>query len=209
MTSDIFPTTSLPLLRQALKEQRRQLDPHTADRGALLMRGRLYAWLNDEQSRRAKEKCSPIQTIAGFWPLAHEPDLRPLLKKWVQESGYTIALPVITNEQQALMFKKWEPDTPMITAAYGIEEPASEPAPTPDLILVPTLGYTRDGHRIGYGKGFYDRTLATLRAEKPEVIALGIAWAIGDLSATAYQPQAHDEPLDLILTDKGWPMGAN
>jgi len=172
------------------------------------MRGRLYAWLNDEQSRRAKENCSPIQTIAGFWPLAHEPDLRPLLKKWAQEAGYTIALPAIPNDKQALSFKIWEPDTPMIAAAYGTQEPASELAPIPDLILVPTLGYTRDGHRIGYGKGFYDRTLAALRAQKPELIALGIAWAIGDLSTTAYQPQTHDEPLDLLLTDKGWPMAA-
>lgn len=209
MTSDTLPTTSLPLLRQTLKARRRELDPQLADRGALLMRGRLYAWLNDEQNQRTKENRPPIQTIAGFWPIANEPDLRPLFRKWVLEAGYTLALPTIINDQQPLVFKAWTPDSAMVEAAYGIMEPEGNPVATPDLVLVPTLGYTRQGHRLGYGKGFYDRTLAALRAQTPGIIALGIAWALGDLSATPYQPQAHDQRLDLILTDKGWPMSAH
>ena len=75
-------------------------------------------------------------------------------------------------------------------------------------MLVPTLGYTRAGDRLGYGGGYYDRTLAALKASGHDFVTIGIAWAVGDLSGTPYTPQAHDVKLDGILTDKGWAVPA-
>jgi len=96
----------------------------------------------------------------------------------------------------------------MREGAYGIQEPVSGPAPLPDIILVPTLGYTREGDRIGYGSGYYDRTLAALKESGHPFVSIGIAWATGDLSDTGYKPQPHDIRLDGILTDKGWAVPA-
>ncbi|OYV49110.1 MAG: hypothetical protein B7X10_02235 [Burkholderiales bacterium 21-58-4] len=81
-------------------------------------------------------------------------------------------------------------------------------APLPELVLVPTLGYTRAGDRIGYGKGYYDRTLAALKARRHTYTSIGIAWSCGDLSGQAYTPAAHDVRLDAVLTDKGWAVPA-
>jgi 5,10-methenyltetrahydrofolate synthetase len=71
-------------------------------------------------------------------------------------------------------------------------------------VLVPTLGFTRQGNRVGYGKGYYDRTLAHLKAQNHPHTTIGIAWACGDLGDEAYAPAEHDIRLDAILTDKGW-----
>jgi 5,10-methenyltetrahydrofolate synthetase len=96
----------------------------------------------------------------------------------------------------------------MQEGAYGIKEPVGDLAPPPDLVLVPTLGYTRKGDRVGYGKGYYDRTLAALKASGHRFTTIGIAWACGDLTGEDYTPAAHDVPLDAILTDKGWAVPA-
>src|SRR3546814_20506772 len=78
-------------------------------------------------------------------------------------------------------------------------------APPPDIVLVPTLGYTRQGDRIGYGKGYYDRTLAALKAQGHSFTTIGIAWAAGDLAAAglAPNPAPHEDRLDRLLTDQG------
>jgi 5-formyltetrahydrofolate cyclo-ligase len=96
----------------------------------------------------------------------------------------------------------------MQPGAYNIEEPQGDAAPLPDLVLVPTLGYTRGGDRIGYGKGYYDRTLAALKTQNHTFTSIGIAWACGDVSNEPYSPAAHDMKLDAILTDKGWAVPA-
>ena len=96
----------------------------------------------------------------------------------------------------------------MRAGAFGIQEPAGELAPAPDIILVPTLGFTRQGDRLGYGKGFYDRTLAALRSSGHSFVSIGVAWAVGDMSNDTYTPQAHDQKLDAVITDKGWAVPA-
>ncbi len=172
------------------------------------MRGRLFTWLSTNASKLESIGKPVPQHIAAFWALPGEPDLQALLRQWSQEHGYKISLPVVTSQDQALEFRSWLPDAPMSTGPYGIQEPVGELAPLPDIILVPTLGYTRKGDRIGYGKGYYDRTLAALKAQGHRFTTIGIAWATGDLSAEDYTPAAHDVPLDAILTDKGWAVPA-
>src|SRR3546814_17560144 len=95
----------------------------------------------------------------------------------------------------------------MQEGAYGIQEPMGKVAPPPDIVLVPTLGYTRQGDRIGYGKGYYDRTLAPLKAQGHSFTTIGIAWAAGDLAAAglAHNPPPPALPLPRLLTDTGRP----
>jgi len=195
-------------LRTRLKQRRAAMDPVERSRGALLIRGRLYTWLATTRTR-LREAGRPVpENIAAFWPLDEEPSLLPLLQQWVEEEGYRVSLPVVTTAGAPLQFRIWTPDAPMQPGAYGIHEPAGEIAPPPDIILVPALGYTRQGDRVGYGKGYYDRTLAALREQGHAFTSIGIAWAAGDLSGDSHAPEPHDYRLDSVLTDKGWAVPA-
>lgn len=197
-------------LRQTLTHLRAKQDPKQMQRGALLMRGRLFTWLNAYRSRLKElgRRHQPLH-IAAYSALAHEPDLAPLLWQWVEDEGLTISLPCVAAENSPLVFKPWREDSVMKTAAFGIQEPDTEEiAPTPDIMLIPTLGFSRTGDRLGYGKGYYDRTLALLQEKNHEVITIGIGWAVGDLSPYDYHPAAHDQPLHSVLTDKGWAVPA-
>ncbi|MGO3889515.1 MAG: 5-formyltetrahydrofolate cyclo-ligase [Paenalcaligenes sp.] len=192
------------MLRQRLLEKRKQQAKSDTNRGALLMRGRLYTWVAGINKARTEINRAPISHIAAFWSLTDEPELQPLLYKWADE-GMHVSLPTVVGPDQALRFKPWDPDEDMKTGAFGIMEPnTDDEAPAPQLILVPTLGFTRQGDRLGYGKGYYDRTLAALRDQGHHFTTIGLGWACGDLSAEDYTPQDHDFQLDAVLTDKGW-----
>lgn len=196
-------------LRMRLKQARSAQPAADKDRGALLIRGRLFTWLASQRTALRNAGRPDIRHIAAFWSMTDEPTLQPLLRQWAEDDQLTVSLPVVTAPNQPLAFRLWTPDTPMQAGAYGIQEPQGAEAPPPDVVLVPTLGFTRQGDRLGYGGGYYDRTLAALKAtgHTPRA-SIGVAWACGDLSAETYQPSAHDERLDSILTDKGWAVAA-
>lgn len=195
-------------LRTRLKQQRAAQDPTERNRGGLLIRGRLFTWLATTRTRLAEEgKPQPTQ-IAAFWSTADEPPLQPLLLQWVEEHDLSVSLPAVTAPDAPLSFRQWDPDQPLLTGAFGIQEPTGKAAPPPDIVLVPTLGFTRQGDRVGYGKGYYDRTLAAWKAQGHVFTTIGIAWACGDLTGQAYTPAPHDYRLDAILTDKGWAVPA-
>ncbi|WP_353151886.1 5-formyltetrahydrofolate cyclo-ligase [Pollutimonas bauzanensis] len=195
-------------LRVRLKQLRAAQSPVDRNRGALLIRGRLFTWLATNRSK-LKEAGKPVPVnIAAFWSMQDEPQLQPLLRQWVEEEGYRVSLPVVVTPNAPLEFRLWDPDADMQEGAYGIYEPIGEPAPPPDIILVPTLGYTRQGDRVGYGKGYYDRTLAAFKEQGHPYTSIGIAWATGDLSSHPHTPASHDVKLDSILTDKGWAVPA-
>lgn len=202
------PENNAVPLRTRLKQLIAEQDPINRGRGALLIRGRLFTWLATTRARLQEAHRPTPAHIAAFWPIGLEPDLQPLLRQWVEEEGLTISLPAVTTPDSPLIFRLWTPDTPMVPGRYGILEPQSPTAPLPDIVLVPTLGYTRQGDRVGYGKGYYDRTLAALTARKHTYTSIGIAWASGDLSKEPYTAAAHDVKLDSILTDKGWAVPA-
>lgn len=195
-------------LRTRLKQRRAALPAADRDRGALLIRGRLYTWLAGRRTALREAGRADVRHIAAFWSMPDEPALQALLRQWAQDESLTVSLPVVTGPGAPLSFRRWTPDTPMRAGAYGIQEPDGPDAPAPDLILVPTLGFTRQGDRLGYGGGYYDRTLAALRASGHAFTAIGIAWASGDLSAETYVPAPHDVRLDAVLTDKGWAVPA-
>ena len=147
-------------LRARLKQRRTEIPPQDKDRGALLIRGRLFTWLATNRTRLRESGRPDIRRIAAFWSMADEPGLQALLRQWAADDTLTVCLPAVTAPDQPLEFRAWTPDTPMHTGAYGIQEPTGPAAPPPDIVLVPTLGYTRQGDRLGYGGGYYDRTLA-------------------------------------------------
>lgn len=197
-------------LRTTLRERRNNMDGSNRSRGGLLLRGRLYTWLALRRDAAEQVGQTAPQRIAAFHALDGEPDLLPLLAKWVEEDGLDILLPAVIAPEQPLVFRQWHLDAPMKTGAYGVQEVAGpDLAPAEarlDVVLVPTLGWTAKGDRLGYGGGYYDRTLTQLRQANPRLIALGISWEEGRLPAD-YQAAGHDVKLDAVLTPGGWYPG--
>ncbi|OZI62920.1 5-formyltetrahydrofolate cyclo-ligase [Bordetella genomosp. 11] len=200
-TKNTLKDNAVPL-RKRLREARASLNEAQRQRGGLLMRGRLFTWvaLAREAARNAGRPGPSV--IAAYWPLQDEPDLRPLLAQWA-EAGITVALPAVRGAGQPLEFRPWVPDAPMQEGAYGIQEPLPGATVIPDLILVPTLGYSGQADRVGYGGGYYDRTLSALKTAGHAFTTIGIAWTVGRLEDT-HIPEAHDVRLDAVLTPDGW-----
>ncbi|WP_035693561.1 5-formyltetrahydrofolate cyclo-ligase [Azospirillum halopraeferens] len=165
-------------------------DPETCSRLARAVRDRVAA-----------EVPLPDGPVAGYWPLGSELDVRPLLLHLV-EGGRTAALPVSGPRGTPLRFRAWQgPDTPMHDGRYGIREPAEcVPEVVPAVLLVPFLAFDRSGHRLGYGAGYYDRTLAGLRAAGRPALAVGVGFAAQEVGQVPHGP--HDEPLDWIVTER-------
>lgn len=137
--------------------------------------------------------------VSGYWPVGDELDVRPLLTQ-LHGMGHPIGLPVVIARGQPLGFRRWEPGTPMVEATYGIRVPeAGAPELVPAFLVVPLLAFDRAGHRLGYGGGFYDRTLAALRRTGP-VLAVGVAFAAQEVAAVPRDPL--DQRLDWIVTER-------
>jgi 5-formyltetrahydrofolate cyclo-ligase len=140
------------------------------------------------------------EIVSGFFPFKSEITVLPLLAKLASE-GWTTSLPVVTGEGEALRFRAWMPGEPTRPGVWDIPIPLDSAAEvTPDVLLVPMLAYDRRGYRLGYGGGYYDRTLAGLRALKP-ILAIGIAYAGQEIAEVPHG--SWDEPLDWIMTERG------
>jgi 5-formyltetrahydrofolate cyclo-ligase len=139
-------------------------------------------------------------TVSGFKPFADEIDVLPLMARLAAE-GWRTALPVVVGRARPLVFRAWSPGEPTFPGVWSIPvPPESAPEVRPDVLLVPMLAFDRSGFRLGYGGGFYDRTLSALRASKP-IVAVGVAFSGQELPEVPRE--AHDEPLDWILTEHG------
>lgn len=154
--------------------------------------------------RRAALGIGAGTVVAGYWPIATEIDVRPLLARLI-ERGALAALPVITRPGGVLGFRAWEPADDLDEGPHGTWQPrASRPAVHPAVILVPTLAFDPAGHRLGQGGGYYDRTLAALRRDRPvtaPVTAIGVAYALQRRDRLLHDD--HDQDLDWILTEAG------
>ncbi len=143
----------------------------------------------------------PGRIVAAFWPIRSEPDLRPLLHA-LAASGKQVALPAIPGKDTALEFRAWQPEDVLGAGPLGTASPApNRPVLRPEIVLVPMLAFDRGRHRLGYGGGYYDRTLAALRADGMPVTAIGVAYAGLELAAVPTDPW--DERVDAILTEGG------
>lgn len=137
--------------------------------------------------------------VAGFSPIRGEIDPFPLMEALLAK-GATLALPVSIEPNQPLLFRAWTPGEALVRGAYGVFEPSSDAEEVdPDIVLVPLAAFDRDGHRIGYGAGYYDRTLPLLRRLK-KVTAVGVAFAVQEIERVP--SSEHDARLDLVLTDR-------
>lgn len=137
--------------------------------------------------------------IGGIWPLPGEIDVRPLMTA-LSTQGHSLSLPCTPRKGKPLTFRAWGPEDKLKAGPYGTREPYPEQSEVlPSLVLVPLLAFTETGERLGYGGGFYDRTLAGLRA-KQDVFACGVAFAAQE--AALIPTGEHDVPLDGILTDQ-------
>ncbi|MBY6261432.1 5-formyltetrahydrofolate cyclo-ligase [Azospirillum sp. 412522] len=141
----------------------------------------------------------PRGAAGGYWPLGSELDARPALLH-LKLLGHPVGLPVSGPRGTALIFRAWDPQAPMAAGRYGIQEPAEGHAVLrPSVLLVPLLAFDRSGHRLGYGAGYYDRTLDGLRAGGA-AIAVGVAFAVQEMPTVPVD--GHDERLDWIVTER-------
>ena len=143
---------------------------------------------------------APGAIVSGFSAIKDEIDVGPLLHRLAAE-GYCLALPVMQGKGKPLLFRAWAPGDEMGSATWGIAEPLpSRAVLEPDIVLVPLLAFDAQGYRLGYGGGFYDRTLASLRAKKP-IVAVGVAY--DELEVDAVPHLDYDQRIDWVLTPSG------
>ena len=207
-------------IRKALIEERLNL-PDRLQRADLLQRV-MRIWLVGR----------PDTVIGAYWPIKGEFDPLPALYRWQEDailgensltgaaaipgmhtqlateslaarSPRKIGLPVVNKVHKTLTFHAWYPGCPMEEDAYGIPKPKDTEVIVPTLLFVPCVGYGHGGYRLGYGGGFYDRTLATLQ---PRPVTVGLGFTNGWLPDM--EPESHDIPLDALLNDNGvvWPV---
>ena len=137
--------------------------------------------------------------VAGFSAIRTEIDPSALMDA-LHARGAALALPVAVGRGQPLVFRAWTKDTVLVRGLYGILEPSSDAEEVePDIVLVPLAAFDRRGHRLGYGGGYYDRTLQKLRRSK-RIMAAGLAFSVQEIDELP--ADAHDEPLDLVLTER-------
>lgn len=133
--------------------------------------------------------------VVGFcWPVKNEPDVRAVLARW----HCFAALPVVVGADEPLAFRAWHPHTPLQPDRYGIPSPTGGEWLFPDILLLPLNGFDAAGYRLGYGGGYFDRTLAALA---PRPLAVGVGFEINRVDSI--RPQAHDQRLDWIVTEAG------
>lgn len=182
------------------------IDDKRSLRSAMLARRHV---LSEEERRaaaaglRAVFQCErPFETsavVSGFWPIKDEIDIRPLMTD-LFERGCQLALPVVQGRGQPLLFRAWRPDDPLEEGVFGTLQPsAKRETLVPDSLIVPLLACDEEGWRLGYGGGFYDRTLAGLRRRR-EVTAVGVGFDIQLIDDVPHGPD--DQRLDWLLTDK-------
>lgn len=135
--------------------------------------------------------------VSAYWPFRGEPDLRSFMA-WVVTHGGTCALPVVVEKGQPLAFRAWKEGDPLSRGVWNIPVPAAGAAVVPDVAIAPVVGFDRQCYRLGYGGGFFDRTLAYL-SPRPRVFGVGY-----ELQALeTIHPLDHDIPMDAIVTEAG------
>jgi len=141
-----------------------------------------------------------VQRLGFYWPIQEEFDARGVVTRWLAGMpGRVAALPVVSRPGAPLDFHFWSPDTTMRAGHFGIPVPDGTEAVMPDALLIPCVGFSADKFRLGYGGGFYDRTLAAMAAQGATPVAIGIGFSACQIPLVA---QMHDLPMDWLVTDK-------
>jgi 5-formyltetrahydrofolate cyclo-ligase len=172
--------------RESLMAQRQAIPPEQRKRAADIIAGRLDAIV-------AARGCT---AIGLYWPIRQEIDLLPWATALARLGRVTLCLPVVVTPKAPLEYWRWEQGEPLARGIWNIPVPAKRDVVSPDLMLAPVLGFDRANFRLGYGGGYFDRTLAALPV-RPLVI--GIGYDFGALDTIF--PQPHDIPMDAVLTE--------
>jgi 5-formyltetrahydrofolate cyclo-ligase len=184
------PVNAKATLRVLARGRREAIDPDTRRRAASEVAAHVVGLLRDR----------PAGVVAGYAAIGSEIDPWPALADLGQR-GWMTALPVIVERTAPLQFRRWRQGEPLETRAWGIREPGPDAAiVVPDVLLVPLLAFDRCGHRLGYGGGYYDRTIAMLSAGR-SLLTIGVAFA--EQQVDAVPVLAYDIPLDHIVTPSG------
>jgi len=172
-------------LRRALLDIRRSISEENLARWNAVISERLEQWFQTH----------PVTSLGVFWPMNKEPDLLGLYEK-LSTRGVRLSLPVVVGKDQPLRFAAWKPGDAMVQDSFGVSVP-EQPVfvTTPKTLLIPCVGFNTERFRLGYGGGFYDRTLAVT----PKPLAIGIAYAC--LQAD-FGTETHDIALDMMVTDR-------
>ncbi len=140
----------------------------------------------------------PDAVISAYWPKGPEIDARPLMTV-LHGRGHIVGLPVVVTKGEALLFRRWQPDDTLERGGFGVEIPSADKTVVqPNFLVVPLLAFDRLGYRLGYGGGFYDRTLASLRATS-RVTAVGVAYSGQEVAAVPRD--STDQVLDWVVTE--------
>jgi 5-formyltetrahydrofolate cyclo-ligase len=148
-----------------------------------------------ERHLRAALVAHPPTTIGVYWPFRGEFDPRPLVEQLVA-AGADTALPVVVDRKGPLEYRLWRPGEPLVAGVWDIPVPEARAIVMPEAILAPLVGFDRACYRLGYGGGFFDRTLA---ASAPRPRAIGVGFELSRIETI--HPQAFDIPMDMIVTE--------
>ena len=183
---------------QEVQTWRRTLRHELIERRAALPRSTLdeYRRRIDTHLRRAFPDL--VHGVIAFcWPYRNEYDARHLLAD-LRRHGATTALPAIVAPKTPLVFREWHPGVALVPGPLGIPFPPDSPAVQPDSVLLPVVAFDTGGYRLGYGGGYFDRTLAMI-ARRPRVMAVGYEMQFIE----TIRPQPHDIPVDYVVTERG------
>jgi 5-formyltetrahydrofolate cyclo-ligase len=176
-------------LRARMLVRRAELDADAAAAAAATIAERLPELIGPEP-----------RVVSAYWPLPGELDPRPALKRLAAQ-GHQLALPRMQTKALPLAFHAWTWDQPLVRGGFAVMQPgAAAPPAVPEVVLVPLLAFDGEGRRLGYGRGYYDRTLRGLRAQRA-TLAIGLAFALQKVEAVPAGPL--DELLDATVTEQG------
>jgi len=136
-------------------------------------------------------------SLGLYWPIKHEINLLTWAQALAQQSRVTLCLPVVVKRQAPLEYWRWQHGEPLATGVWNIPVPTRREVVLPELMLAPLVGFDRENYRLGYGGGYFDRTLASLQ-RRPAVIGIGYEYAALD----SIFPQSHDIPMDAVVTEQ-------
>lgn len=183
------PAPSKESIRRQAAERRAALKPWVAELSVAVARQFLDA-----------VPLAPGAVVSSYWAIGDEADPQSVERE-LRRRGHRIVMPRVAGRNLPLDFHVWEAGAKLVRGGFGLSEPSRDwPGLNPDILIVPLLAYDAEGYRVGYGAGYYDRTIRALRAAKP-VIAAGFAFAVQEFPQLPHL--VHDERLDWIITENG------
>lgn len=171
--------------RQRLLALRTAVPPARRRQWAKAIEARLRALLEER----------PTNILGVYWPFQAEFDPRPLIG-WLIAQGSAVALPAVVDKKGPLEYRAWRPGEPLVDGVWNIPVPQACNTVTPQAVLAPLVGFDRQCYRLGYGGGYFDRTLAAL---SPRPLAIGVGFELSQIE-TIY-PQSFDIPMDIVVTE--------